>query len=181
MKTEEKTMKLHKNKHSMIAGIVAVCVLLIAVMVIVNVTSNQGELPIEGVQNTGDTVTAPGSVTQGSVNQSNVTNQPQAAQTRQTGNSNTEPVVIEVTLALVEVPNERVREIIEQNDVQIAPPARTQTSPPPSEQRSPTATTVIDGQKHVWDPIFGWIPDYGEGTVIIMDVEDDGRRYEGGW
>jgi hypothetical protein len=172
----------------MIAGIVTACALLIAVMVIVNITGNQDELPIEGDSQTAVTDTAESGTiantdsakTEGVTTQPPVT-QSQSAQTRQAGNSDTEPPVIEVTLAPVEVPNERVREIIEQNDVQIAPPARAQTSPPPSEQRSPTATTFIDGQKYTWDPVIGWIRSSGDGRVIIMDVESNGESYEGGW
>jgi hypothetical protein len=187
---EKKTMKLQKNKqNNMIAGIVAVCVLFIAVMVIVNITGGQDELPIDGDSQTTATGTAESGTIENtdSAKTEGVTTQPpvtqsQSAQTRQAGNTDTEPPVIEVTLAPVEIPNERVREIIEQNDVQVAPPAvRVQTTPAPSEQRRPNSVTVMDGQKYVWHPDFGWVPDYGEGTVIIMDVEDDGRRYEGGW
>jgi hypothetical protein len=158
-------------------------------MVIVNITDSQGELPIEGDSQTTATVTADSGTTANidSADSEIATtqppvNQPQSAQTRQAGNTDTEPPVIEVTLAPVEVPNERVREIIEQNDVQVVPPAvRVQTTPAPSEQRRPNSVTVIDGQKYVWHPDFGWVPDYGEGTVIIMDVESDGESYEGGW
>jgi hypothetical protein len=77
------------------------------------------------------------------------------------GNSDTEPPVIDVTLAPVEVPDERVREILEENDVQVATnPPTVRTSPPQREQRPNNAVTNIDGQKHVWDPVLGWIPDY---------------------
>ena len=183
-------MKLHKNKqNNMIAGVVTACLLLIAVMVTVNVTSNRGEIPVEDGHQTTATGTAESSTvaTSDSTDSEAVTTQPpvtqsQSPQTRQSGNSNTEPSVIEITLAPVEVPNRRIREIIEQNDVQVAPPAtQVRTSPPPSEQRSPTATTYIDGQKYTWDPVIGWIRSSGDGQVIIMDVEDDGRRYDGGW
>ena len=93
----------------------------------------------------------------------------------------TEPAVIEITLAPVEIPSGRVAEILEANDVQYVPSTgRAQSAPPKDKQQSDTIS-VIDGQKHVWHPDFGWVPDYGEGTVIVMDVEDDGRRYAGGW
>jgi len=50
------------------------------------------------------------------------------------------------------------------------------TAPPIGEQR-PSETTFIDGQKYVWNPVLGWCPDYGPGTVTIMDVESDGHSF----
>jgi hypothetical protein len=35
--------------------------------------------------------------------------------------------------------------------------------------------------KYVWHPDFGWVKSSGSGYVIIMEVESDGRMYEGGW
>lgn len=89
---------------------------------------------------------------------------------------------VDETLAPVYVPDERVRAEVENRDAQVAPPSTTpQTAPPESEQHVPDATTYIDGQLHVWNPVLGWVRSSGDGEVIIMDVESDGEMYEGGW
>jgi hypothetical protein len=93
--------------------------------------------------------------------------------------SEPEPVEAEVTLAPVDVPDESVMGILEEYNIEVVPDTKPQTTPAPEEQRPPDATTYIDGEKYVWDPVIGWIHSSGDGAVIIMDVEDDGRRYEG--
>jgi len=104
------------------------------------------------------------------------------SQTTSTENdSETEPPAIEVTLAPVEIPDERVFVILEEHDVQVVDnPPIVQEVPAPEEQQPPDSVTYIDGQIYVWHPIFGWCPG-GDGTVIIMDVESNGEMYEGGW
>jgi len=175
-------MKLLKNKK--IVGVVVSCVVLIAVMLMISVTSDKGvELPIADTQSTEtaklETIANRRAVTR---NTADSETEPPATQSRNGETANTEPPVVEITLAPVEVPDERVAAILEENDVQVVPPAEPmQTKPPRSEQRSPDTTTYINGQKYTWDPIICWIRSSGDGQMIIMDVEDDGRRYEGGW
>jgi hypothetical protein len=86
----------------------------------------------------------------------------------------TEPPTIEAIITMAE--------IITTISVQAEPVTpRTRTTSAPIEQLTPDSTTYIDGQKYAWDPVIGWIMSSGDGTVIIMNVESDGRMYEGGW
>jgi|GEM_PF-3672998 len=96
------------------------------------------------------------------------------------GNADTEPAVIEITLAPVEIPSEDFIAIIEEYgiDIVVTEPV-TQTAP--AEQRQPNETTYINGRKHTWNPVLGWVKSSGDSGVIVMDVESDGEMYEGGW
>ena len=176
-------MKLLKTKKSKVITLgVSAFVLLFTLAFIVSITGNRGEIGIlEVYVPETEAVLERIETREPIVTRQRVSNI-NPSTTSSKDNSNTEPPVIEITLAPVEVPNESVREIIEENNVQVVPEtAAKQTLPPRTEQRPSNATKIIDGQKNVWDPVLGWIPDYGEGTVIIMDVESDGEMYEGGW
>jgi len=115
------------------------------------------------------------------VRQRTLTNSPRTVP--KTNEADSEPpAVVELELAPVEVTNVIIAEILEENNVQIVPATEmTQTAPPPSEQHTPNSTTYINGQKHTWNPILGWVKSSGDGQVIVMDVESDGEMYEGGW
>lgn len=93
------------------------------------------------------------------------------------------PEFVEAPLAPVFVPDEEVRAILEERNVEVAPvnPPTPQAQPAPEEQQSPNEVTYIDGQKYVWNNVLGWIKDSEDGYVIIMDVESNGESYEGGW
>jgi len=171
---------LNSKKNKAIIGIVSTCVVLIAVMVIINLGDNQADSLIEETQPPAETAKLEPIATRKPVNRNSATATQKTKSSE--GNSDTEPPVVDVTLAPVEIPDERAREIIEENNVQVATnPPVARTSPPKKEQRPNNAVTYIDGQKYVWDPVIGWIRSSGDGRVDIMDVESDGERYDGGW
>jgi len=93
----------------------------------------------------------------------------------------TETTAEDITLAPVDVPEQDVLEILEENDIEITTTAPKPQTTPATEPDGPKPgdTKIIDGKKHIWHPDFGWVDASREGTVIVMDVEDDGRRYEG--
>jgi hypothetical protein len=196
---ETKFMKNSRNK--IIAGVVSACVVLIAVMVILN--GNQENtiapigLPNEEATAAQTTTTIPATAESRAATKSPDTQPPvtrsqtQETQIQVTRTPDTEPPVNEITLAPVEIPSERVAEILEQNDVQYVPSTNAvQTAPPPG---MPEGAQGIDGngryykiengQRYVWNNALGWVRSSGDSHVIIMDVEDFGDRpqYEGGW
>ena len=179
-----KLLELLKSKK--IVGVVAACVVLIAAMLVINFGGNQADSPIADTQPVEteklETIATRKVTTRNSRNSQISKTEPPATQESGAETQSADLPVVDVTLAPVEVPDESVVAMLEENDVQVVPSTEAvQTTPPKAEQRKPDTTTFIDGQKHVWHPDFGWCPDYGEGQVIVMDVEDDGRRYEGGW
>lgn len=93
------------------------------------------------------------------------------------------PEEVEIMLAPVFVPDNEVRVILEERNVEVAPviPPTPQTQPAPEEQHATNEVTYIDGQKYVWNNVLGWVKDSGDGYVIIMDVESNGEMYDGGW
>jgi cytoskeletal protein RodZ len=196
---EGKIMKLENKRNKTITGIVSVCAVLIAAMMIVNIIRAPvpDEQPIkettatvttaEKTESTATEITTLESPTTTSVTSTSTPKspetQPPETLTTSAFRATTPSATTVITLAPVEVPNESISAILEQHDVQIVPSMSHQTSPAPSEQLIPDSTTYIDGQKYAWDPVIGWIRSSGDGCMIIMDVVDYGDRelYEGGW
>jgi len=185
-------MKLKNNNKKLFIGTASVIIAVIAVIAIIIIATDRQEPIIADELQINDTP----AVIEDSVPQDAVpdTTTPTPASTPTPPTTTAPPPVTTAPpetptntedrmLAPVEIPSEEILEILEEHDIQVVapPPQPTQTAPPASEQRSPDSTTYIDGQLHVWDPILGWIRSSGDGQVTIMDVEDDGRRYDGGW
>ncbi|MCL1831738.1 MAG: hypothetical protein FWG45_02355 [Oscillospiraceae bacterium] len=185
---------LETRKSKTIAGIVSGAVVLIAVVAIANLAPDNQTTPISAnesatVEPAGTAVpeAEPGETPAATRRSVTTRNAPSTAETVAAGSPENELPVVEVTLAPVEVPDERVSEILEERDVQVAenPPAA-QTTPPQTDGM-PEGAQGIDsngwyyrienGQKYVWHPVLGWGEDNGSGEVTIMDVESDGHRF----
>jgi len=89
----------------------------------------------------------------------------------------------DITLAPVDIPDREVIEILEENDVEITTTAPKPQTTPATEPSGPKPgdTKTENGQKYIWHPDFGWVKDSQDGDTIIMNVEGDGEKYEGGW
>jgi hypothetical protein len=195
---------LLKNKKELAVGVLSVLVILVAVIFTtvlspneqaasaignINTENDMGEINAAGEPEAADvnttedgtaaedpetqTITSPGTTTPSTTRPPVTTTTPPA------------PIIVEAPLADVEIPSEEVMAILEEFDIQIveAPPV-TQTAPPPGMPEDAQGTDSIgnffkieDGQRYVWNSVLGWCPDYGSGTVTVMDVQSDGYSF----
>jgi len=95
----------------------------------------------------------------------------------------TETTAEDITLAPVDVPDREVIDILEENDIEITTTTPIPQTTPTTEPNGPKPgdTKTENGQKYVWHPDFGWVKDSQDGDTVIMNVEGDGEKYEGGW
>jgi hypothetical protein len=156
-------------KNNMITGIVMACVLVIAVMMIVNITGNRAVSLIGDENKTDVTATAETTatvtieaVTRDSTSAANSMpesprTQAEVSQSNANVNIDTKPPVIEVTLAPVEVPDEKVIAILEEHDVQ---PTGVQgkNNAPASQSKSVQSPVKFGKNPDVQENVPAWTP-----------------------
>jgi len=178
-------LKTTKNKIIVLA---AVFLTALIVGIVARISRSDGQSIIDNEQLTiTESTETTASETTATTTTAATTAKPKAESKNETAET-TEPAETtaeDITLAPVDIPEQEVIDILEENDIEITTTTPKPQTTPATEPNGPKPgdTKTENGQKYVWHPDFGWCPDYGEGTVVVMDVEDKGDRepYEGGW